>query len=128
MKYLSLKDILSLYEKIIQQSGGSYGIRDMNLLKSSVAQPFMTYDCLELYPTLIDKACALGYSLIMNHPFIDGNKRIGHASLELFLYINGYEILASVDEQEKIILSIASGKMSREAFKEWINKHLITIS
>ena len=74
----------------------------------------MTFGGEDLYPTLVDKAAALGFSLILNHPFLDGNKRIGHAVMEVFLILNGYEISATVDEQEQVILALAAGRMSRE--------------
>ena len=68
----------------------------------------------------MDKAAALGYSLIQNHPFLDGNKRTGHAAVEVFLYLNGFEIQSSVDEQERIVLQVASGEMDRETFTFWL--------
>ncbi len=81
----------------------------------------MTFGGQDLYPTIADKAAALGHSLIQNHPFVDGNKRVGHAAMEVFLVLNGYEISASVDEQEEIILSVASGQMSRAELANGLN-------
>jgi len=78
----------------------------------------------ELYPSLAEKAAALGFSLIQNHPFADGNKRTGHAAMAMFLKINGYIIKASIDEQAEIILSVASGKLGREGFTEWLSNHI----
>ncbi len=72
----------------------------------------------------MDKATALGYSLIQNHPFLDGNKRTGHAAMEVFLLLNGFEIQSSVDEQERIVLQVASGEMDREAFTLWLRDHV----
>jgi death-on-curing protein len=89
MHYLTLKEILELHRRIIEQSGGLTGIRDMGMLESASAQPLMTFGGEELYPTSIEKASALGFSLIKNHPFLDGNKRIGHAAMETFLVLNG---------------------------------------
>ena len=85
----------------------------------------MTFDGDDLYPTIAEKAGALGHSLIQNHPFVDGNKRVGHAAMEVFLVLNGYEITASVDEQEQMVLSVATGQKSRAAFSEWLKQHLI---
>jgi death on curing protein len=85
----------------------------------------MTFGGDELYPTISDKASALGFSLIKNHPFVDGNKRIGHAAMEIFLVLNGHEIDAPVDEQEQIILRVASGELRRDDFTEWLCAHLI---
>ncbi len=85
MRYLSLLEILELHEAVIFSSGGSRGIRDIGALESSVNQPRLTFDQTDLYPDLISKAAALCFSLVMNHPFVDGNKRTGHAALETFL-------------------------------------------
>ena len=73
----------------------------------------------------MDKAAALGFSLIQNHPFVDGNKRIGHAAMETFLVLNGFEINASVDEQEEIIIKVASGNMSRNELADWLRGHVV---
>lgn len=123
MRYLTLVEVLNLHRRIIEQSAGALGIRDLGLLESAIAQPRMSFGSEELYPTVIDKAVALGFSIIMNHPFIDGNKRTGHAAMETFLILNGLEISASVDEQERVILAVASGAVGREAFAEWLRQH-----
>ena len=94
------------------------GIRDLGALESAVAQPRMTFSGEDLYPTIVEKAASLGFSLLMNHPFLDGNKRIGHAAMETFLTLNGIEISATVDEQEQIILALASSELEREVFFE----------
>lgn len=75
MRYLTLREILEIYQRVMQQSGGLVGIRDLAGLESAIAQPRMTFGGKELYPTVIEKAAALGFSLIQNHPFVDGNKR-----------------------------------------------------
>ena len=124
MRYLTLNEILSIHEKLIKTSGGSFGIRDIKLLQSAIAQPYMTFNKHDLYPTLLDKVVALGYSLIMNHPFIDGNKRIGHASMEIFLYINGYEFNAPQRDQEELILHIAAGQIRKEELLSWVKNHV----
>jgi len=81
MQLLTLEQVLILHQRVIEQSGGAEGIRDRGILESALAQPYMSYDGQDLYPTLIEKVAALGFSLINNHPFVDGNKRIGHAAL-----------------------------------------------
>ena len=124
MKFLFKEEILLLHGQLIETTGGSLGIRDMNALDASIAQPHMTFAGVDMYPDLVDKACALGFFLIANHPFIDGNKRIGHASMETVLLMNGYKISASIDEQEQIILDVAAGKWDREDFTEWVSKHI----
>lgn len=88
MRYLTLREILEIYQRVMQQSGGLVGIRDLGALESAVAQPRMTFGGAELYPTLVEKAASLGFSLIQNHPFVDGNKRTAHATLETFLVLN----------------------------------------
>ncbi len=125
MRYLTIEQVIELHQLIIGQSGGSVGFRDPNALESAVAQPLMSFEGADLYPTISAKAGALAHSLIQNHPFVDGNKRIGHAAMEIFLVINGYEIKATVDEQEEIILGVASGQISRTEIAEWIESHII---
>jgi death-on-curing protein len=123
IRYLTLIEVLELHRKILEQSGGALGIRDIGLLESAIAQPRMTFCGEDLYLSLLEKAAALGFSIIMNHPFVDGNKRTGHAATETLLVLNGLEISASVDEQERIVLAIASGELGREAFVEWLQQH-----
>lgn len=125
MRYLTLGEVLELYHRIIRQSGGSQGIRDLGALESALAQPRMTFGNQELYPTVVEKASALGFSLIKNHPFVDGNKRTGHAAMETFLVLNGFEIDASADEQEQIILQVASGELERDEFTAWLSGHVV---
>jgi death-on-curing protein len=125
MRYLTFNEVLELYCRIMEQSGGSVGIHDLGALESALAQPRMTFGGEELYPTIIEKASALGFSFIKNHPFVDGNKRTGHAAMETFLILNGFEIDASVDEQEQVILQVASGELGRDEFTEWLRSHTI---
>ena len=125
MRFLTLIEVLTLYRQIMQRSGGAVGVRDMGGLESAIAQPRMTFGGQELYPDLADKTAALGFSLINNHPFVDGNKRIGHAAMEVFLMLNGYEFQASVDAQEEIILQVAASDMGRGEFTVWIRTHIV---
>lgn len=99
-------------------------MRDRNAIESALAQPQMTFGDDELYPTIEEKAAALGFSLIKNHAFVDGNKRIGHHAMEYFLGLNGFEITDSVDNQEKIILSLAASEIGRDEFLEWLRAHV----
>ena len=124
MRYLSLEEVLELHRMILRQSGGMSGLRDSDALESALAQPHMTFGGEDLYPSLAEKAASLGFSLIMNHPFLDGNKRIGHAVMETFLVLNGYEVQASTDEQEEIILRLAAGELDRATFTDWLRSHL----
>jgi len=116
MRYITVSEALDTYRRVMQQSGGLIGIRDLGALESAVAQPYMTFTDQELYPSLASKAEAFGFSLIQNHPFADGNKRTGHAVMEAFLVLNGYTINASIDDQVEIILSVASGRIVEKDF------------
>lgn len=91
-----------LHRLVLDQSGGATGLRDLGALESAVGQPRQSFGGVDLYPHLPSKAAALGFSLIQNHPFVDGNKRVGHAALETFLQLNGAELSASVDEAERV--------------------------
>ncbi len=124
MRFLSLAEVLELHRRVVAQSGGSGGVRDLGALESAVAQPRMSFGRQELYETLSEKAAALGFSLILNHPFVDGNKRTGHAAMETFLILNGYEIDAEVDEAEHMVLAVAAGQAGREQLTVWLRGHL----
>ncbi len=127
MIYLTTDEVILLHEQVIQQSGGASGIRDRGLIESAVYQPQASFGGHELNPTLADKAAALGFSLALNHGFIDGNKRIAHAAMETFLVCNGFELQAGVDEQEATILQLAAGNLTREQFVEWVRQHMVPL-
>lgn len=121
MRYLSLAEVVALHEALLEQSGGTPGIRDLSLLESALAQPMAAFDGLDLHPTLTAKAAALCFSLVRNHPFLDGNKRVGHAAMETFLVLNGYEIEARTDEQERIMLDVVAGRLTRDELERWLD-------
>lgn len=125
MRLLTLPEVIEIHNIIMKQSGGIVGYFNLTVLESALAQPFMTFDSKALYPTLIEKIAVVGFSLIQGHPFLDGNKRVGHATTEINLVLNGLEIKASVDEQEKIILQVASSQIDRKAFTDWLHVHVI---
>ena len=127
MRYLTLGELIELHRRIIEQSGGADGIRDLGLAESALAQPQMSFGGTELYPTLAEKAAALCFSLVMNHPFVDGNKRIGHAAMETFLVMNGFELNADVDDSESVILRLAAGELERIPFTEWVVEHVTDV-
>jgi death-on-curing protein len=124
IRYLTLEEVLELHRLALEQSGGLDGLRDLGGLESALVQPQMAFGGQELYPSLADKAAALGFSLVCNHPFVDGNKRVGHAAMETFLVLNGWELVAGVDEQEQVILRLAAGGLKREEFTAWVHSHL----
>jgi death-on-curing protein len=125
MRYLTLDEVIELQRLVLEQSGGGPGILDQGLLESAVDQPAMSFAGQELYPALADKAAALCFSIVMNHPFTDANKRVGHAAMEVFLFLNGFQLNAPVDEQEQIILSLAASRLSREEFSAWVTAHIV---
>lgn len=128
MRYLSISEVLELHERLIASSGGATGLRDLGALESAVSQPHATFAQQNLYPDLATKAAALCFSLVMNHPFVDGNKRVGHAAMETFLILNGSEIDCSIDEQERTILDLAAGRLDRDGFTNWVKKHITSCS
>jgi death-on-curing protein len=125
IRFLSLAEVLDLYGRVLVAGGGSSAIRDLGALESALAQPRATFDDVDLYPNLVDKAAAMGFALIHSHPFVDGNKRIGHAALEVFLVLNGHQLDAHVDDAERVILGVAAGTIGRDEFAEWIRVHLV---
>lgn len=124
IRFLSLQRVYVLHRRALREKGGSAGVKDAGAVESAVAQPQMTFGGEDIYPTLADKAAALGFSLIKNHAFTDANKRVGHAAMETFLVMNGYELTGDVDEQERVILTLAASTMEREEFTEWVRAHI----
>jgi len=123
MRYLTLAEVLHIHEGVLAQTGGLLGVRDLSALESALSQPKASAGGADAYPSLVEKAAALCYSLCSNHPFIDANKRVAHAAMEVFLLLNGREIAASVDEQEQLMLGIASGSLGREQLVAWLEAH-----
>lgn len=123
MRYLTLSEVLFLHGRILAASGGGAGVRELHTLEAAIAQPKASFGGEDLYATAVEKAMAIGFSLVQGHPFIDGNKRIGHAAMEAFLALNGYVIDADVDEQERVMIALASGKLSREELAAWLGGH-----
>ena len=125
MKKLSKEQILMLHKQLIEQTGGSDGVRDHGLLESAIESPFQSFDGEELYPTIQAKAARLGYGLIKNHCMIDGNKRIGTHAMLVFLAINGIELSYTQKELYEEILSVASDNLGYEDLLHWVLEHQI---
>jgi len=123
MRFLTLGEVIALHRRILAESGGTSGVRDLGAIASAVSQPKATVGGQDAYPTLIEKVAALGFSLIRNHGFVDGNKRIAHAAMEVFLVMNDMEISASVDEQERFMLSLAASEVTREGLIDWLRSN-----
>lgn len=121
----SKEKVLLLHQLIAEETGGDVGIRDTGLLESALENVYATFDGEELYKTKEEKGARLGYSLISNHAFVDGNKRIGVYVMLTFLEINGIEISCTNDEVVKIGLGVASGKISYEQLLKWVKEHKV---
>lgn len=128
MRHLTIAEVLYLHRMVIAQSGGSSGIRDLSGLESAIAQPMATFAGSDLYSGVAEKATALCFSLVLNHPFVDGNKRVGHAAMETFLVLNGFDLSAPVPEQEELILALANGSLAREELRRWVDAHIRPIA
>lgn len=128
LKSLTFELLLELHEASQSTYGGSGGIRDAAVLESALEQPFASFGGYDQYPTIIDKAAILGFCIIKNHGFVDGNKRVGFMAVETFLRLNGLRILASPDEVEATCLSVADSTSTRDDFADWIEEHLVPTS
>ena len=124
MRYLSLGEVVNLHQALLEQTGGAAGIRDLGGLESALAQPRATFGGTDLHQTAVQKAAALGFSLTLNHPFVDGNKRVAHAAMGVFLLLNGLELQGTVDEQERLMLDLAAGHLTREELAAWLEQHV----
>lgn len=122
---LSAAQILALHQALLRAFGGRRGLRDRGALEASVARPFATFDGEDLYPDAAAKAAALMHSLVSNHPFVDGNKRVGAAAAELFLEVNSWSLNAEDDDLEEITLVVARGEITAEAFAIWLRQRTI---
>ena len=123
MKILTKEQILLLHSQLVKEFGGSLDIRDDSLLESAINTPFQTYGGEELYPTLLDKASRLCFGLVKNHPFVDGNKRIGIMTMLTFLEINGVTLACTDEDLIQIGLAIADGTMNDSQLLRWILDH-----
>ncbi|PYR20607.1 MAG: type II toxin-antitoxin system death-on-curing family toxin [Acidobacteria bacterium] len=124
MRHLTLGEVVALHRAVIERSGGAAGIRDLGALESALAQPRASFGGTDLHASLPAKAAALGFSLTLNHPFLDGNKRTAHAAMEVLVLLNGSELVADVDDQERLMLALAAGRVTREELTDWLEQHL----
>ena len=120
--------ILQIHDRSLKEYGGGEGLRDKDLLLAAISRPFQTFDQVELYTTPMEKAAAIFESLIINHPFIDGNKRTAYASLRLMLNIYRFDIVAFDDEKYQMTISASAGEIRFNEIKQWIEAHLVSIN
>jgi death-on-curing protein len=123
MKYLTSEQVLFIHSRVIAETGGIHGVRDLGLLESAVARPQVTFDGKELYADVFIKAAALMDSLVNNHPFANGNKRTGVMSAGLFLLINGYKLKIPSTAMADITMRVATKKVTIEKLAQWMRKN-----
>lgn len=121
---IDVQDAIRIHEVLIDRFGGSQGIRDITLLESALSRPFQTFDKKDLYPTPIEKAAALIESILINHPFIDGNKRLGYVLMRLLLLDYGFDISASQNEKFDFVITIAKGNYRNNDIIDWIKNKI----
>jgi death-on-curing protein len=121
------KTAINIHNILIDKFGGTKGIRDINSLNSTLARPYATFDQRDLYPTEIEKAAALFESLIINHPFIDGNKRISYVLMRLTLMENNLDILATQEEKFKMVVPGSKGEFRLKEIINWIKHYLVKL-
>ena len=122
---LSKPQILLLHEQLIAETGGSSGLRDEGMLDSALNTPFQTFAGKDVYPSLQQKAARLCFGLVKNHPFVDGNKRIGAHIMLVFLALNGIELQHTQAELSEVILQLAAGTLQSTDLLDWILSHQI---
>jgi len=125
IRFLTMSEILVIYEDQIRRYGGQYGIRDISLLSSALALPESTYDGKYLHKNIPEMACAYAFHISENHPFIDGNKRTALASALVFLDLNGYEFTSSEEEVYETMMLVAKGEFKKEQLKDFFIKYSI---
>lgn len=125
MRYLTVEEVLYLHYRLVKKTGGKQGIRDIGLLQSAIARPYAGYDGFEPYTTVFDKAAVLSHSIILNHPFIDGNKRTGIAAGIMLLRKNGYYLKTTQQEMINFTLLIAKGQVDWPEISDWFKKFSI---
>lgn len=125
MNYPTVEQALFIHYRLIEETGGSHGVRDISLLQSAIARPMATFGQTDLYPDIFTKTAALMHSLIKNHPFIDGNKRTAITTASIFLIRNGYKISASNKELERFTLEVASTYTEIKEIAKWFKKQTV---
>lgn len=124
---IDISDAELIHQILIEKFGGSHGIRDRKLLESALARPFQTFDQKDLYQSTIEKAAALLESILINHPFIDGNKRTGYVLMRLLLINNDVDISANEEEKYKFVISVSRGTLRWAGIIEWLNEKAVKI-
>jgi death-on-curing protein len=125
---IDLEIVLHIHHRSVKQYGGGQGLRDQDLLLAAIGRPFQTFDLQDLYQSPAEKAAAIFESLIINHPFIDGNKRTAYLMLRYVLSLYDYDIMAFEDEKYEMTIAASIGIIHFDEIKHWIQEHLISIN
>jgi death on curing protein len=117
---ISTEEVIKIHKLLIDQFGGSHGVRDKSSLNSAINIPFATFDQQELYPEPVDKAAAILESIVTNHPFIDGNKRTGYVLARLLLLKSGLDLKATQEEKYEMVIAVSKGELKYEHIRNWM--------
>ena len=126
--YLTLEEVLAIHHDQVERYGGSHGIRDINLLTSAIERPKSSFMGEDLYPTIFDKAAALMHSILLNHPFLDGNKRTSMGSTTALLHFNSWDLKVKQKELVEAALAVESKKWNLKQISKWLKEHSAKIS
>jgi len=121
---IELQDVLNIHNILIDKFGGSKGVRDHGSLESAINRPFATFEKYDLYPTPSAKAAAILESILINHPFLDGNKSTAYVLMRLILMNYGFDIFAEQDDKYKMVISASTGDLRFDEIKQWIEIRL----
>lgn len=127
ISYITLDEVIAIHDSMIDEYGGSHGIRDLGLIQSAIARPQSSFGGEDLYPNIFDKAASLFHSLMFNHAFVDGNKRTTIVSTARFLSINGYELEVNQEEFIAFPLKVENKHLSIKEISQWLSKNSKTI-
>lgn len=127
ISHLTVDEVLYIHEKMIEEFGGSYGVRDMNLVESAVHRPAASFGGDDLYPDLWSKAAALMHSLLFNHAFVDGNKRVAFVAADVFLRKNGYRIRCNQKIAYEFLIDVIESKLSVDSLAKWISRRVVRL-
>lgn len=124
---LTIEEVYALHAAALEAFGGMPGLRDLGMLESALAQPLMSFGGQSVYNSLWEKTASLGRSLVCNHAFVDGNKRVGFAAMAVVLRFNGYELVCTSDDAERMVLDIATGRFDLLQIAAWLEKHAVPL-
>jgi death on curing protein len=124
---ISLDEAIAIHAELIEATGGSHGVRDRGGLEAALARPFASFAGQDLYPNAVDKAAALLESLVMNHPFVDGNKRAGYTLARLTLLTYDLDLRAADDEEYDMVIHVATGQMDVDGIREWMKSRVFPV-